>query len=79
MNTNFKTVFLVLPLALIVSSSIAFAKKPQYTEIEVGNGSSISGTIKFEGQVPPPVSVNLKNEKNSEFCLENANPNKLTK
>jgi len=76
MHTNFKTAFLVLPLALIVSSSIAFAKKPQYTETEVGNGGSISGTIKFDGQVPPPVSVNLHNEKNSEFCLENATPNK---
>jgi hypothetical protein len=76
MHKKFKTVFLVVPLALIVSVSIAFAKKPKYTEIEVGNGGSISGTIKFEGQVPPPVSVNLNNEKNSEFCLENANPTK---
>lgn len=76
MHKNLKIGFLVLPLALIVSASIAFAKKPKYTEVEVSNGGSISGTIKFEGQVPPPVIVNLKNEKNSDFCLENASPNK---
>ena len=76
MHKNFKIGFLVLPLALIVSTSIAFAKKPQYTETEVSNGGSISGTIRFEGQVPPPASVNLKNEKNSDFCMENAGPNK---
>ena len=76
MHKNFKTVFLVIPLALIVSASFASAKKSRYTEVEVGNGGSISGTIKFEGQVPPPASVNLNNEKNSEFCLENASPTK---
>lgn len=76
MHLNFRTGFLVLPLALMISTSIAFAKKPIYTEIEVGDGGSISGIIKFEGQVPPPVIVNLKNEKNSDFCLENAGPNK---
>ena len=62
-----------------MSTSIAFAKKPQYTKIDVTNGGSLSGIVSFKGEVPPPVSVHLKNEKNSEFCLENANPNKLTK
>ena len=76
MHKNFKIGLLVLPLALIFSSSVTFAKKSKYTEVEVGDGGSISGIIKFTGQVPPPVSVDLKNEKNSEFCLENASPNK---
>jgi len=76
MHKIFKTVFWVLPLALIVSTSIAFAKKPTYTEVEVVDGGSISGTITFKGPIPPPASVNLKNEKNPEFCLENAKPNK---
>jgi|FLOH01.1.fsa_nt_gi hypothetical protein len=75
MHKNFKTGFWVLPLALIVSTSIAFAKKPTYTEIEVVDGGSINGTVTFKGSAPAPVSVNLKNEKNSEFCLENAKPN----
>lgn len=75
MHTNLKTCFWVLPLALIVSTSIAFAKKPQYTETEVINGGSISGTVIYKGPVPAPVSVNLKDEKNSEFCIENASPN----
>lgn len=76
MHKFFKTGFWVLPLALIVSTSIAFARKAEYTEVKVDNGGSISGSVKFKGTVPPPVAVNLKNEKNPEFCLENAASNK---
>ena len=79
MQKKFKISFWILPLVLTMSASIAFAKKPQYTKMDVTNGGSLSGTVLFKGEVPPPVSVHLKNEKNSEFCLENANPNKLTK
>jgi hypothetical protein len=75
MHIKIKIGFWVLPLVLIISTSIAFAKRPKYNEIEVVNGGSISGTVTFKGQIPPPVRVNLKNEKNPEFCLENSNPN----
>ena len=71
MYKNLKTGFWVLLLVLVLSTSIAFAKKPKYTEVEVVDGGSLKGTVQFKGQVPPPVSVNLKNEKNSEFCMEN--------
>jgi len=76
MQKKFKFSFWILPLVLTMSISIAFAKKPQYTKMDVTNGGSLSGIVLFKGEVPPPVSVHLKNEKNSEFCLENANPNK---
>lgn len=76
MQKKFKINFWILPLVLAMSTSTAFAKKPQYTKIDVTNGGSLSGTVLFKGEVPPPVSVHLKNEKNSEFCLNNANPNK---
>ncbi len=76
MYKKFKFSFWILLLVLIMDTSIAFAKKPQYTEIDVANGGSISGTVVFRGTVPPPVPVDLKNNKNPEFCLENASPNK---
>jgi hypothetical protein len=75
MHIKFKISFWVLPLILAISTSIAFAKRPKYTEIEIPNGGSISGVVKLNGPVPPPVSVNLNNQKNSEFCIKNANPN----
>lgn len=74
MHKFFKTVFWVLPLALIASASISFAKN-KYTEVDVVNGGSISGTVMFNGQVPSPVAIDLKTRKNPEFCLENAKPN----
>ncbi len=74
MHKNFKIGW-ILPLVLVMSTSIAFAKRPHYNEMEVAGGGSLTGTVVFKGQVPAPVRVNLKNEKNSEFCLENAKPN----
>jgi hypothetical protein len=35
MNKKFKTGFWILPLVLAMSASFAFAKKPQYTNIDV--------------------------------------------
>ena len=75
MYKKFKIGCWIIPLVLIVSTSIAFAKRSKYNEVDVASGGSISGIVKFTGQVPPPVSINLKNEKNPEFCLENAHPN----
>ncbi len=61
---------------LILASSLAYAKKPMYIEGDVKNGSSIKGKISFKGSAPSPVKVDLRSQKNSEFCLENADPNK---
>ena len=75
MHKKFKIGFWVLPLILVVSTSTVFAKRAKYTEVEVTNGGSITGVVKFKGEMPPQVSVNLNNEKNSEFCLEAADTN----
>ena len=75
MHKKFKIGFWVLPLLLILSTSTAFAKRSHYNEVKVTDGGSIAGVIKFKGKMPPPVSINLNNEKNPEFCKEAANPN----
>jgi hypothetical protein len=75
MHNKIKFGFWVLPLILVITTSTAFAKRSKYTETEVANGGSISGTVMFKGQVPPPVSINLKNEKNPKFCQKNSNSN----
>jgi hypothetical protein len=75
MHKKIKISFWVIPLVLMMSTSIVFAKRPKYTEVEVANGGSINGVVKFNGPVPHPVSINLNNEKNPEFCKENAKPN----
>ena len=40
----------------------------KYAEGAVSNGGSISGVIKFVGDVPPPIMEDLSKGKNVEFC-----------
>ncbi|MZG54386.1 MAG: carboxypeptidase regulatory-like domain-containing protein [Nitrospinae bacterium] len=55
----------VLTLAL---TTHAFAKQAKYEEMEVKNGGSISGSVLFKGEVPPPIMEDLSKGKNAEFC-----------
>ena len=60
---------------LVLAISLAYAKKPIYIEGDVTNGGSIKGKIGYLGLAPTPVKIDLKSQKNPEFCIENASPN----
>ncbi len=55
----------VITLALTTHS---FAKKETYKEMQVSNGGSITGSVLFKGEVPPPIMEDLNKGKNAEFC-----------
>jgi len=74
LKNNLISFFITIPI-LILSVSLASAKKPTYMEGDVKNGGSIKGKISFQGSVPAPDNVNLKFNKKPKFCLENADPN----
>lgn len=54
-------------LALNFSAMDVTAGKPQYSEEEVANGGSISGSVKYDGP-PKDVRIDLMKEKNGETC-----------
>ena len=50
----------------------AAAQNLYYSENDGVNGGTIGGIISLQGTVPSPVEVDLKREKNSEFCIEHS-------
>lgn len=55
----------LLVTGLIVSSCFT-GKSYAYTEIEVTNGGAITGTVKFDGDIPPVKVLNV--DKDQEVC-----------
>ena len=61
---------LLVVVAFVFSVSTSFAaKKPMYKEGAAGGGS-ITGTVSFKGDVPPPIMEDLNKGKNVEFCVQ---------
>jgi len=75
MLKKFTIYFWVLVLVLFLATSMAYGKRPLYVEIAVAQGGTLTGKVRFQGEIPPPTRVDLKQGKNSEFCLENARTN----
>ncbi|MEK9627588.1 MAG: carboxypeptidase-like regulatory domain-containing protein [Nitrospinota bacterium] len=64
---NLKLAVLTSVITLALTTG-AFAKKEKYEEVEVKNGGSITGSVLFKGDVPPPIMEDLTKGKNAEFC-----------
>ncbi|MBT5471961.1 MAG: carboxypeptidase regulatory-like domain-containing protein [Nitrospina sp.] len=64
---HLKLAVLTSVIALTVTTT-AFAKKAKYEEMQVTNGASISGSVMFKGELPPPIMEDLNKGKNAEFC-----------
>lgn len=64
---NLKLAVLTSVMTLTLTTS-SFAKKADYEEMQVAKGASISGSVLFKGDVPPPIMEDLNKGKNAEFC-----------
>jgi len=58
-----------LALAFNISTVDVYAGKSKYVEIEVANGGSISGTVKYEGPAKD-IRIPLLKEKDGETCVK---------
>jgi hypothetical protein len=67
MNKNILAGVIAFTLALNLSAMDVSAGKSHYAEMEVTNGGSISGVVKYEGP-PKDVRIDLMKEKNGETC-----------
>lgn len=56
----------------IIGSSSCLVKSYAYTEIEVTNGGTITGTVKLEGDAPAPKMLNV--DKDQEVCGHEKRP-----